>query len=339
MSALSRTALTSVVALTLAIASTARGQELASVAKIELGDDKKSQHMIALDPDGRFLAVGRWTIDKWTVQVWDLAGPKELGTIEGAGRFVRLQAMAVSSAPLRIAIVGGDGIGFWHWNSAAKSFVRAEGGIPAEPYRGMSFSSDGKRLAFADAGCSLIDVDARKLVHTFRPPVPAWTNALSPDLSLIAQANHQDVDLYSMETGKSAGSLLDHCGNVGNMAFRPDGKALAVGATRTDGRYKNAVSEIKIWGLDTLKENATTKEIPGWIGPLVHPSDRVLCTYWSADLDALGELRLFDVRAGKWTSAIAIKTRRGRLQFEMSPVGIIALASEGIQVWRVVSPK
>jgi WD40 repeat protein len=93
----------------------------------------------------------------------------------------------------------------------------------------LTFSADGKRLAGASGCCVRIwQIDTARELMTFRRRVGQYPVVFSPDLRWLAAPNYQDVDLWSMDSGKPGRVLEDHRGWVKAVAFHPDGKTLAV---------------------------------------------------------------------------------------------------------------
>ena len=316
------------------------GQSLKSIAILKIEPNEHGMQMV-FSPDGRYLAIERLgRDDKATITVWDIAAKKTVGTMGSEERF---EGLAVISQPVRIAATstsgrGKEGIRLFELDSPTGRFEQSGQPVPSDLYGRMAFSVDGKRLGFSDQKFTLIDVENRKMLHSFSPRINIGGSAMSPDLCLFAASNFQDVDLYDAETGKDRGSLMDHCGNVDSIAFRPDGKIIAVGASRSDGRYRKTVSEIKLWDVAQLKQTATTKEFPGHIWSVIHPDERVIFAEWSADLNSPRELRLYNVRTGRWTTALKFESRRGNV-FACS-VGVVAVArAEAVEVWRIVPPE
>jgi WD40 repeat protein len=329
------------------VSQAALGQSLERIGVFETGASKEEVNragvQMEFSPDGRFLAVR--PRDKSVIVVWDVRAKKKVGTLETEERLGH-DAPAISSEPLRIAIACGDeGFRFWDFDAASDSFRETEKAGPSLYSEGwMSFSRDGERLGSVGSDFALIGVDHRKVLHEFAPRVDVFMrsprNQMSPDLRLFAATNFQDVDLYDTETGKLRGSLLDHGGFVDTVAFRPDGKVLAVGAGRSDIRPEKLVSEIKLWDVARFKEIATTKEFPGRIDAVIHPHEDVLLTLWSAELDSPAAFKIYDVRIGRWTTALSLDTSINSMQVTLCPAGVLAMVRDNsIEVWRLVLPK
>jgi WD40 repeat protein len=98
----------------------------------------------------------------------------------------------------------------------------------------LLISRDGKRMAAAGHEVTIWDVTTGD--ETGRCDWEGWNRGvLSHDLRLAAVANHQDVDLYDVRTGKLARSLLDHPGSVRDASFSGDDRTFAASyAYRTD---------------------------------------------------------------------------------------------------------
>ncbi|HKB39754.1 MAG TPA: hypothetical protein VKD72_25180, partial [Gemmataceae bacterium] len=76
-------------------------------------------------------------------------------------------------------------------------------------------------------------VPGRVLAPGFDDNGLGGTLALSPDGSLLAQADRTSTRVWDLEADKELSRLAGHQGNVTSVAFSPNGRSLATGSTDT----------------------------------------------------------------------------------------------------------
>jgi len=171
---------------------------------------------------------------------------------------------------------------------------------------GLAFSQDSERLAMAgDSEVRVWQVAMGRELLAFTRPVREDAVAFSHDLRLLAAANYQDVDLWSLETGKPGGVLEDHRGGVRAVAFRPDGKALAVLST-TFNPFPEAVSALRFWNPADGKELGGARELPGYGWSMKYsPDGKRLALLLSREIGVACMLKILDAATGRDLAALA----------------------------------
>ena len=205
-------------------------------------------------------------------------------------------------------------------------------------FRWLAFSSDGKTLAACDSNEA----------QTWRGPkwVPAtrrrWESygshtTFSPDLRLLAVSNHQDVDLWDFEKGKIVRSFLDHRGSANYLAFSPDGRTLAVSASRWV-RDRSA-GEIRQWDIKTGRLRRVIDL--GLCFPRMvafSPDGKVLAASGVDTLEGAGWLRLYDTVTGKELDSRRLSRDESAIRLVFAPaggyLGTISAAGD-VRLWKV----
>lgn len=172
----------------------------------DLAGDPAEVTSAAISGDGRFAAVGR-SPDR--VDVWELAGPSKIETIEGLDRgIVGLNSPVVTFQPgtANLAIGRGDGTVLM-WDAVART--------KSEP------------LVVSDKSIEAI--------------------AVSPDGRFLATglANVPDVTLHDLPSRQPIGTLQANLGTVTALGFAPDGGRLAAGDT--SGRVAVFDTSVTSW--------------------------------------------------------------------------------------------
>jgi WD40 repeat protein len=96
--------------------------------------------------------------------------------------------------------------------------------------------------------------------------VPAeFTLAGKPEEGIIMSTRHphlqaQEIDLWEPATGKHRGTLSEHRGEVGCLAYSADGKTLIATSTRHYDRRITWQCDVKLWDVKTHRERARFEE-------------------------------------------------------------------------------
>ncbi|NKE60708.1 WD40 repeat domain-containing protein [Lentzea sp. PSKA42] len=160
----------------------------------------------AISWDGRFAAIGR-SPDR--VDVWELAGPSKIDTIEGLDRgIIGLNSPVVAFQPgtANLAIGRGDGTVLM-WDAVART--RSEPLVVSDKsIEAIAVSADGRLLA-------------------------------------VGLANAPDATLYDLPSRQPIGTLQANLGTVTALGFAPDGGRLAAGDT--SGRVAVFDTSVASW--------------------------------------------------------------------------------------------
>jgi WD40 repeat protein len=178
--------------------------------------------------------------------------------------------------------------------------------------RALIFSVDGNKLGI-DAGkdVRVWDLAAGKVTSKFQTFAQDTAAAFSPDLTTLALAHYQDVDLLDVATGKEQKLLPDHRGQVGGMAFTADGKTLAVGVLRQVDFMQ--MDEICLWDVEKGEVRKTLGRHLNTLWTMaVSPNGK-----WLALINRQGhlyddgyELRLLDVAADRIAASLPLNFKK-----------------------------
>jgi WD40 repeat protein len=156
---------------------------------------------------------------------------------------------------------------------------------------------------------------------------------LSPDKSLIAVADSQDmsVKIWEVGTGKLLNVMKGHTAGpfVYAMAFSPDGKTLASGSGDDESR-----GEVKVWDVRAGKQFLTLGT-PGYAvsSILFSPDNRFFAALSN------GAIRIWDTRTGDLVHTTAMSTG-GHTALSFSPDSRLLVAGNvdgSIRAWDVLS--
>jgi RNA polymerase sigma factor (sigma-70 family) len=259
---------------------------------------------VAFDPEGRWVAAA----NQAETILWDLTG-KERTRIPGhAGRTT---ALAVSPDGRMIATGGLDRV-VRLWDAGGEHLLPLTD--HAASVRAAAFSPDGKTLAVGcgdrDAGevrlwslaSILAQVERERGIALPGPATALHVLARSPDGRWLAGArSDRTVSVWDLDANRLALTLPAHDHPVHGLAFRPDGKALAVAFGRFDPAKPNdGTGAVRVWDLTTGKEEMT----------LARCQCEVRAVAWSPDGKSLATggtdclLRLWEVATGKETDTL-----------------------------------
>jgi WD40 repeat protein len=220
---------------------------------------------VAFTPDGKTLAAGSWDGE---VQLWEVASGKEFRHF--AQQQTPVRSVAFSSAGTIMACGGKSSDIVLRDAATAKELRRLTG--HKGPISFITFSPDGKVLVSKgyDQTLRLWDVasgrELRRLGHKGRASEvnePDSPVVFSPDGKTAASATldagsfrgdlnfKRTFRLWDVATGAEIRSFKGNATSLGHVAFSPDGKLLAVGATwpaLRQGTY------IYMWDMDSGTE-------------------------------------------------------------------------------------
>jgi WD40 repeat protein/serine/threonine protein kinase len=244
--------------------------------QVVLRADSAGVSSVAVSPDGKYIASGGGRFDqsqrRTEVKVWEATTGKLLRTLKGHLGPVTSVAFSpdgklLASVSTRInwtdvytgkVEAANTAVGEMQvWDLTADAAPQTYLGL----YGNVAFSPDGKRLAAwaSDGRVRVWDttrsprwVEVRAL-----PPAPGLGNGLafSPDGKRLATSRlhmlriergqpqfEADLKIWDAATGREERTLQGHAGNIGELAFSPDGKRLAL--CSSDGTAR-------IWDLTT----------------------------------------------------------------------------------------
>jgi WD40 repeat protein/serine/threonine protein kinase len=267
---------------------------------------------VALGPDGgTFLSVG----DDGTLRRWNVARPGENQIL---GRFNSSDgppASVASSPDGRRFVLIVTGEGYWGgpavmsvWDAASAKVMWS---LPLAPSC-TAFSPDGKTLvgACADGTLRLWDPEDGREEHRFTSPPRAVSGvAFSKDGNLLAAVSPDkdgSVKIWNVASGAVLHSWQDTA--MSAAAFRPDGRALAVG---------HADGTIGLWDLAAGKKERTLSGHSAWVQSLKFTPDGKTLISCGQD----GTVRLWNPDRERARQVIYLGPPNQRLAMDLDPSG------------------
>ena len=259
---------------------------------------------VAFSPDGTLLAAGLWWGDP--VMVWDLATNESFAILEQGG------APYVAFSPDgTLARAGPHGVILW--DAAA----RREIATLQQAGSRLAFSRDGTLLAVvsSDGPIALWDVRDRSASGTLEGHTSLLDLEFSPDGTLLASGSRDlgpgddvSVRLWDVAGREQIATLARYGkgGEVGSVAFSPDGKTLASGLW-PDNR-------VTLWDVETREPIAAFEGVRA----VFSPDGAVLACF------TMGVIKLWDLATGKELATLANEYWSTELAF--SPDGAMLAA-------------
>ncbi len=311
------------------------------------GDTGGTNDSLAISPDGKILAVGRWLAGKpgrnGLLSLWDVAKGWETRRLPGneAGH----HAVAFSPNGRELASVGAD-VMVRRWDVATGEEILAANGHEATVYA-VAFSPDGTTLASASSDHTIRLWDV--LTGQERLKLPGHNKeayvssvAFSPDGKMLVSAAFYAysgaVILWDAATGKELRRFEGHRYGASAVAFSPNGRMIASGGLGSlDGT-------VRIWDAGTGHE----------LHKLSGHQDRIRSVAFSPDGRRLASgsgqrdgdtshsrethyIRLWDVATGKEVRKFLPREQADVSSLAFSPDGKI-LASVGRNSWKQNTP-
>ena len=233
--------------------------------------DAEGVTSMAVSPDGDVLALGRFDT---RIQLWEAETRTHTLTLEGGGHLLYINTLAFSPDGRTLASGAEDaGIRLWDVTTGA-NVATLEGHTDGVDW--VAFSPDGTALVSRswDQTVKLWDL----ATGTGTTILQEWGSvAISPDGTLLAFGLLDGaIKLWDRATGTDAAAFEGHSGQVGYMAFSPDGTTLASASE----------NEIKLWDVATGRTTAT---LQGY-APLVFSPDGILLAFELLE----GTIKLWD---------------------------------------------
>ena len=85
-----------------------------------------------------------------------------------------------------------------------------------------------------------------------------WRVAFSPDGSILATANSDDIVLWDINTGEQKSTLIGHTSSVSSLSFSPDGNTLVSDSWHDIVRMWDVATATEKWSLTQHRDSITT---------------------------------------------------------------------------------
>ncbi|MEX2317455.1 MAG: protein kinase [Pirellulales bacterium] len=219
----------------------------------------------------------------------------------------------------------------WEWYYLASLLEEDENVFHPDlgPMRDIYYSPDGKLLAVAgDRGVAIFDAKSMRLVRSLPGSSSIEWHPKEPRLATVTkQGVSGEVTIWDVETGEAV-RRIEKKGPLGDMAWRPDGKALAWGAGQS----------FEIWWEGNERPDVQTN-------PRQENSLGIYSLAWSPDgtLLVLGlgfpcELLVWSAERGEFLNPIYVRIGTSADHLHWSPEsGQLAIGTHdgGIYSWNV----
>jgi WD40 repeat protein len=290
---------------------------------------------LAFSPDGATVAVAGQAYDPATqtmsspIILFDTATGKRTATLAGS----LFPSTLVFLSDRRLMAFNGKG-GWEEWDPVRNTRLRSGtlGGERSVHWARVGLRDERTLILGVLGEAVVFDLKEGKEVRSVRATDPAARVVPCPAGRLLAVTEHQDVDLLDVRTGKRIGSLLDHPGAVGTMAFGPDGRLLVAASTRHVAG-KQGHTFLRVWDVADRKALRDIALGPAQLMDFaLCPRGRFLavCAYpdWPHD----PELRLYTLKGGE-VARVRIKWPKWRALATFAPDGRrLAITQSGAEV-------
>ncbi|MBD0839994.1 protein kinase [Streptomyces sp. TRM68416] len=210
---------------------------------------------LAFSPDGRTLVVcgsnRHLGPDRGYLRLWDLSGPRPVGTARKGGQEDVFYGVAFSPDGRSIAACGDSGVRLWERSSRRGTAIRD----PASSVtNAVAFSPDGRtlascdgfydkdRTAFGRGGISLWDTATGRATALTQEVV--YDVAFGPDGRHLASTGEEGLKVWNVATGRA--SVLDDRTRYW-LALSPDGRTLATSEAMAPNSERT--TDIELWKL------------------------------------------------------------------------------------------
>jgi WD40 repeat protein len=203
---------------------------------------------LGVSPDGKTLySAGGWKESPTRFRMWDARSHEEIGQVTSQGNDVTFAAGQSGDGKILAAAVYSKLLLWDALSGNGMTSIKADAAI-----RAVAFAPDGRTVAIVEGGNLLRfwHVPTRQEIPPDVPPqaAPVATHpAFSPNGRLVAAYSPQlrAIHLFEASTGERIGAVLRDIDQVQQIAFSPDGRALAVS---TGQRL------LRVWQIDTTSE-------------------------------------------------------------------------------------
>jgi len=294
---------------------------------------------IAFSPDGKLLASGGAVSRRGELKLWDIATGAEIAAVE----MDRIENIAFSPNGKLLATTNGfvseESIQLWDVPSLKRTATFSF----RESLAALRFSADGKTLgATAWSTAAVWDVGTGKEVASTQRPHYSVRQTFNHDLSMLAAADYQEIDLINVATGKTMITLSEHRGEVGFMAFSADGKTLLAESTRHRQNSHKWFGDLKLWDVSKGKERASFEDHIGLVRQAaLSPDGQLVAALDTPELNDDPVLKLIDVASGRQT-IIKCPDRHVfiNLTFAGNKLFVVGTPDDkDLQIWEVTLPK
>ncbi len=264
-------------------------------ARLDLSGNFGAVFSLAFSPTSEWLAAG--TGDK-QIHIFDVSKNEVLRSMGGHIQIVKGLAFSPDGKILASASLDKT---IKLWDTSTGNEIRTLSGHTGGVI-GVAFSPDGLTLASAswDSTVILWDVQSGNLLRKFSGHTDKVNSvAFSTDGRLLASASEDNtVRLWDPQTGKPVRSLPVH-GRGESVAFSPNGKFLASGASR-DFRAKGSHhGGVRVWDLGVMTSVSAFERYRGEIRMVAfRPGGDVLAiAEWPSTSDLNSFITFWDVKS------------------------------------------
>lgn len=213
---------------------------------------------VSFSPDGKILAICDFGNIDGSVKLWDVAKEQFMSSLD----VVALDA--VFSPDNKLLALASSGLLFWNVSNptAPVEAIKLKGKNLEEEH---TFSADGKLIATVESRTDTVNISEingnqvikKSYINVIDGKV-GWIEAMQflpdPKNPILAIAdNDEGIRLYYPPDWQNYNTIP--AGNVKDLAFTPDGKAIISGGT----------SELEIWSVANGNRIASIKGYSGWV--------------------------------------------------------------------------
>ncbi len=167
--------------------------------------------------------------------------------------------------------------------------------------------------------------------------------AFSRDLTTLAKADFQEIDLCDIASGKIKTTLSEHRGEVRFLSYSDDGKTLVATSTCYRGPGFKFQGDVKLWDVASRSERVSFKGPFGQIlRAALSPDGKTLALLDSPELRVIPDIKLIDIASGRQTLIRKLPTH-SFMNLEFTRDGRLFVVGNSdektIRLWQVHLPK